>query len=112
MLVHRTQSALFAHDCGSNLRPMAVHEGEGQDRAAGCFSESSRARPSIPRLHSEEARGVIADEVVGAGVSELAGGVEPDLAAEFSPALAKRIILAEISAGFGIDDAIEESKEI
>ena len=59
-----------------------------------------------------EAGGVVADELVGAGVGEFAGGVEPDLAADFPPALAEGIILAEIGAGLGVNDAIEEGKQI
>ena len=59
-----------------------------------------------------EAGRVVADKLVGAGVGEFAGGIEPDFAADFPPALAERIILAEISAGLRVDDAIEEGKEI
>ena len=55
---------------------------------------------------------MVADEFVGAGVGEFAGGVEPDFAAYPSPTQTEGIIFTEISASFGIDDAIEERMEI
>ena len=55
---------------------------------------------------------MVSDEFVRAGVGEFAGGVEPDFAACPSPTQTKGIIFAEIGAGFGIDDAIEERIQI
>lgn len=49
----------------------------------------------------------VADETVRAGMGQFAGGIEPDLAAECSPAVAEGEILAEIDSRFLFDHAFE-----
>jgi len=67
---------------------------------------------SLLRRGSGEARGVVTNEIVGTGMSQFARAIDPDLPADFPSAETEGIIIAEVDAGFGIDDAVEEREQI